>query len=253
MTPVRRELLAISRLAGPAVATQVGGMLMGVVDILMVSRISVEALGAAAIGNVWTSLTLFCSTGIILGIDPIVSQAHGARDGERLALVLQRGVLIALALSLPVAALFGLTEAGLTALRQDPELARAAHDYVIVQLPSVPAVLVFIALRQYLQGRTIVRQTMWLMLIANAVLPTPILEVRYENLVANKDRVTQELLAYCGLDWNDACLAFHDADRSVRTASEWQVRQPIYQTSVERWRRYETHLGPLKKALGDAN
>ena len=85
MGPVRREVWLLSALAGPAIATQVGIMLMGVVDMLMVARVSVEALGAAALGNTWTSMTLFCSMGIILGIDPIVSQAHGARDGPRAA------------------------------------------------------------------------------------------------------------------------------------------------------------------------
>jgi MATE family multidrug resistance protein len=169
MTPLRREIFSISRLAGPVIATQVGTILMGVVDTLMVSRVSTEALGAAAIGNVWAHVTLFCATGVILGIDPIVSQAHGARDGERAALALQRGVVLALLISLPVLLAFGFTGPVLTVIGQDPALAEAAHDYMMVQLPSIPCVLLFTAVRQYLQGRTLVRPAMYVMLLANVV------------------------------------------------------------------------------------
>ena len=61
----------------------------------------------------------------------------------------------------------------------------------------------------------------------------------------------RRMLDYCGLEWSDACLDFHKHKRSIRTASVTQVRQPIYKTSVERWRSYEKHLGPLLDALGD--
>ncbi|MCE2390333.1 MAG: MATE family efflux transporter [Proteobacteria bacterium] len=163
------ELRAIGRLAGPAILTQAGTMLMGVVDTLMVSRVGTEVLAAAAIANVWSSLTLFCSTGLLLGMDPLVSQAHGAGYGRRAGIVLQQGVVVALALTLPVAGLFLLTEPGLVLLGQKPELAAAAHAYLWVQLPSIPCLLVFTALRQYLQGRTLVRPAMWLMIVANGL------------------------------------------------------------------------------------
>jgi tetratricopeptide (TPR) repeat protein len=76
------------------------------------------------------------------------------------------------------------------------------------------------------------------------------LEVQYEDLVSDKEAQTRRLIDYCGLEWNDACLESHKAERSVKTASITQVRQPVYTTSVERWRRYEQHLQPLLKALG---
>ena len=78
----------------------------------------------------------------------------------------------------------------------------------------------------------------------------PLLEVDYESLVADQAGVTRQIIAFCGLPWDDACLRFHETARPVHTASHWQVRQPIYQTSVARWRRYEPFLGPLKEALG---
>ncbi len=84
-----------------------------------------------------------------------------------------------------------------------------------------------------------------------AVLPLPMLEVSYERLVAEFDATVRRIVAFCGLDWEAACLAFHDNPRPVQTFSQTQVRQPIYASSVDRWRRYERHLGPLIEALGD--
>ncbi len=81
-------------------------------------------------------------------------------------------------------------------------------------------------------------------------LPAPTLDVRYEDLVSNQEEITRKLLAFCGLPWDDRCVAFHRTERPVRTASNLQVRQPIYERSVGRWRRYEAHLEPLKRALG---
>ena len=82
------------------------------------------------------------------------------------------------------------------------------------------------------------------------VLPSPIHHIRYENLIGDQEKYSRELVEFCSLDWDDACADFHKADRQVLTASSWQVRQPIYKTSIERWRRYEKHLGPLLEVLG---
>jgi tetratricopeptide (TPR) repeat protein len=82
------------------------------------------------------------------------------------------------------------------------------------------------------------------------VLPNPMFEVRYEEMVANQEELSRRLIEFCGLEWDDACLEFYKSERSVKTASHWQVRQPIYQSSAERWRRYEDHIGPLVEALG---
>lgn len=81
-------------------------------------------------------------------------------------------------------------------------------------------------------------------------LPLPILDLQYEELIADKEKVSRRMIDFCGLDWDDACLASHKNDRQIHTASIWQARQPVYNTSIERWRRYEKHLGPLMDALG---
>ena len=76
-------------------------------------------------------------------------------------------------------------------------------------------------------------------------------EVQYEHLVTDKEAQTRRLIEYCGLEWNDACLESHKTERSIKTASITQVRQPVYTSSVDRWRSYEKHLQPLLSALGE--
>ena len=83
------------------------------------------------------------------------------------------------------------------------------------------------------------------------VLPIPILDVVYEEEVADLETWARRIVAFCGLEWEEACLRFFETERAVKTASQWQVRQPLYATSVGRWRNYQRHLGPLFEALGD--
>jgi tetratricopeptide (TPR) repeat protein len=82
------------------------------------------------------------------------------------------------------------------------------------------------------------------------VLPQGVmLEVQYEDVVENLEGEARRIVAHCNLDWDDACLAFHKTQRSVLTASMNQVRQPIYRSSVGRWRDYERQLHPFLQAL----
>lgn len=82
------------------------------------------------------------------------------------------------------------------------------------------------------------------------VLPGRVHRVFYEDTVADTENVVRRLLAYCGLEFEPACLRFFENQRPVRTASSEQVRQPIYREGVEQWRNYDAWLDPLKKALG---
>ncbi len=77
------------------------------------------------------------------------------------------------------------------------------------------------------------------------VLPAPLLEVDYEETVADLEGVARKLVTWCGLAWEPGCLEFHQAQRPVRTASSVQVRQPLFQTSLGRWRHYEQALASL--------
>jgi hypothetical protein len=83
------------------------------------------------------------------------------------------------------------------------------------------------------------------------VLKIPMLEVKYEALVADQEGLTREMIEYCGLDWDDRCLRFYEGKRPVLTASYDQVNRPIYSSSVGRYRNFEKHLGPLKAALAE--
>jgi tetratricopeptide (TPR) repeat protein len=77
-----------------------------------------------------------------------------------------------------------------------------------------------------------------------------ILDVRYEDVVADLEQQARRIIAYCELPWDDRCLSFHKTDRPVRTASATQVRQPIYTSAIGRWHAYEVHIEPLLNSLG---
>jgi tetratricopeptide (TPR) repeat protein len=79
-----------------------------------------------------------------------------------------------------------------------------------------------------------------------------ILDVRYEDVVADLEGQARRILDHCGLDWDARCLEFHQTKRPVRTASAAQVRRPIYQGAIGRWRAYEPYLGPLLAELNQA-
>jgi tetratricopeptide (TPR) repeat protein len=83
------------------------------------------------------------------------------------------------------------------------------------------------------------------------VLPAPIHEIDYEDTVNDLEAVSRRLVAACGLDWEPACLDFHQTKRPVKTSSLAQVRQPIYKNSIGRWRHYEQELGELYSALAE--
>ena len=69
-------------------------------------------------------------------------------------------------------------------------------------------------------------------------------------MVSNTENQIRTLLDYCELEFEEQCLKFYDTDRAVRTPSSEQVRKPIYKEGLEQWRNFETHLEPLKEALG---
>jgi len=83
------------------------------------------------------------------------------------------------------------------------------------------------------------------------VLDLPILDVPYEALVSDQEGWSRRLVEFTGLEWDDACLRFHETERVTMTASNEQVRQPVYRTSVGKSKHYEAHLGSLSEALGE--
>jgi hypothetical protein len=86
----------------------------------------------------------------------------------------------------------------------------------------------------------------------NAVIPGGMHHVSYEDLVANQRSETRKLLEYCGLEWEERCVAFHENPAPSTTASATQVRRPVYDSSLSRWRHYEEQLADLKDEITSA-
>ena len=101
MLPTPQEFRALSRLAVPVVVVQLGLMLMGVVDTVMVGRLSAEALGAVALGNLFFFTAAVIGWGTLMALDPVVAQAVGARDEPAIARGLQRGIILAGVVAIP--------------------------------------------------------------------------------------------------------------------------------------------------------
>ena len=97
---------------------------------------------------------------------------------------------------------------------------------------------------------TYYRQYLRIMQHWKQTIKIPMLELNYEDLVSRPEEMSRQLVAYCGLDWNEKCLSPHKTRRAVRTASFSQVRHKVYTSSVERWRNYGAHIEVLRHALG---
>jgi hypothetical protein len=83
------------------------------------------------------------------------------------------------------------------------------------------------------------------------VLPGKILRVEHEDVVEDLEGNVRRILEFCNLDFEAACVEFHKTERSIRTASSEQVRQPIFREGLDQWRHFEPWLDPLKQVLGD--
>jgi tetratricopeptide (TPR) repeat protein len=83
----------------------------------------------------------------------------------------------------------------------------------------------------------------------NSLFSSELFEIQYEELVSDQEKLSRRLIEYIGLEWDDECLNFYNNDRTVKTASNLQVKQPVYNNSVNRWKRYENELQPLIKVL----
>lgn len=165
----RREFRTLFALSAPVAAAQLGMMTMGVIDTMMVARVGLDALAAVAVAATWAWSSSALAQGIVQGMDPLVSQGHGEGDGDAVGLALQRGIVVACLVSLPLVGLWLMTEWLLLFFGQDPTVAALAQDYLIARLPSALGFNLFLALRQYLAGRTLTRPAMWVMFLCNVL------------------------------------------------------------------------------------
>ena len=162
-----RELKAITRLAIPVALAQLGMMALGMVDVMMVGHLSPLALASVSLGHTYTLGVMILGLGILLALDPLVAQAHGARDTRGIADALHRGTVLALILSLIFGLLFLLGRPLLLFLSQQPEVVPTAHAYAQVIALSLPAYFLFIVVRQTLQAMSIVRPVIIAVVVGN--------------------------------------------------------------------------------------
>jgi MATE family multidrug resistance protein len=152
LKPTKREIRAVVGLALPVAAVQVGMMLMGVVDTIMVGHFAARDLAAVALGNLYFFTAIVFPMGLLLSLDPVVSQAMGAGDRPAVARAFQRGALLALVASLPASLALWPGTFLLTVLRQPIDVVPVAAGYALASIPGVFPFLAFIVLRQTLQA-----------------------------------------------------------------------------------------------------
>jgi MATE family multidrug resistance protein len=155
------------RLALPIVIVQVGLMAMGVVDSIMVGRISAAALAGVALGNVYFYACAIFGLGTLLALDPIVAQAVGARDHAAITRAVQRGLILSAALTVPITLLLITVRPALVLLGQPADVIPIASGYVWREIPGVLPFLAFTVLRQTLQALGRMRAIVLAIVLAN--------------------------------------------------------------------------------------
>jgi MATE family multidrug resistance protein len=165
----QKELRILVRLSLPLMASQAGMMFLGVVETLLMGRAGNAALAAVSLGNVWTHGTMMVAMGVVMGADPILSQAYGAGDNKTVALTFQRGLVLSMLLSLPISLLWLYTRPVLSIFGQDAQLSALAGVFVAVQAPTAFGFLVFTITRQYLAGRGVVAPSLWVVVVVNVL------------------------------------------------------------------------------------
>jgi MATE family multidrug resistance protein len=165
--PRRADLAAMFSLAVPVVVVQVGMMLMGVVDTMVVGRVSAEALAAVALGNLAVMTVSAFAIGLLLALDPVVAQAVGAHDEPAVRRAVQRGLLLAAAITIPATLLLLPVEPILTLLRQPQGTVPIAAGYVYRSLPGLLPFFGFVVLRQTLQAHERMRPIVVNIIAAN--------------------------------------------------------------------------------------
>ncbi len=165
--PTRDDVRATLRLALPIVAVQVGQQLMPVVDTIMVGHYSGEAMAAVALGNIYSMCTLLVGMGVLLGLDPLVSQAVGAGDDAGAARATRRGMVLAALLTIPIAVVHWPAAAALRLLGQHETILPAAQAYCRASIVGLAPFLFVAVLRQSLQARHRVRPILIAIVVAN--------------------------------------------------------------------------------------
>lgn len=167
--PTRLELRALLTLATPIVVIQVGVMFMGVVDTLIVGHLSARALAAVAIGNLYFFGFAILAQGVLHVLDPLVAQAVGAQDHASVARALQRGMVLACVLAVPISLCLVPVEPLLRLAGQPADVVPLARAYVWWMIPGTIPFFWFVVLRQTLQAMHHTRSILYCIIIANVI------------------------------------------------------------------------------------
>jgi MATE family multidrug resistance protein len=167
--PQRSDLTAMLKLAVPVVVAQVGMMLMGVVDTMVVGRVSAEALAAVALGNLAIMVVSGFVYGLLMALDPLVAQAFGARDEVGARRAVQRGLLLAVLVTVPATAVLLPVEPLLQLARQPADVIPIAVGYIYRCLPGLLPFYAFVVLRHTLQALERIRPIVITIALANVL------------------------------------------------------------------------------------
>lgn len=159
----------VARLALPVAGVQLGLMAMGLVDTMMVGRVSAPDLAAVALGNLFFFVSGIFGVGVLMSLDPVVAQAVGAGDEEAAARAVQRGLLLACLLALLTALALLPAEFAFRLADQPPEVIPIAVGYVLASIPGAPPFFYFAVFRQSLQAMNRVAPILWTTLAANGI------------------------------------------------------------------------------------
>jgi MATE family multidrug resistance protein len=226
-------------MAIPIVVVQVGLMMMGTVDTIMVGHQSATALASAALGNLFLFAVLVFGMGGLLALDPVIAQAVGAGDDSAVARGMQRGLLLAAIVTIPTSLLLLPGEAVLTALRQPSEIIPTAARYAWASIPGVFPFFAFIVLRQSLQAMGRLAPIVTTIVVANLI-----------NVVLNWVLIFGRL-GFPELGAVGAAIA-SSISRWIMALMMLAVGWPMLRTHLLPVRRETLRLGPLLRmaALG---
>ncbi|MEP6730135.1 MAG: MATE family efflux transporter [bacterium] len=226
----------MTRLAFPVVMAQVGLMAMGVVDTLMVGRVSAVALAAVALGNLYFITLVVPASGTLMVLDPVVAQAVGAKDHEGIARGMQRGFLLALGLGVVMSLLLLPVRRTLVLLHQPPVLVPLATSYVLISILGVFPFLAFVVLRQSLQALGKMRVMVAVIVVANISNAWLNWVFIYGHLGSPAMGAPGSAWATCVSRWLMAILLL---------GFGWRALKP----TLTPWRHETFHLAPLASML----
>lgn len=234
--PTAADLRATWQLAAPIVVVQVGWQLMGVVDALMVGHVSPQALAAVSIGNLVFFNIQVVAFGVLMALDPIVAQAVGAGDRDGIALGVQRGVLLAVLMSLVLGAALWPSDALLRFLKQPADVIPLAADWLRWGILGVLPLNLFTVGRQTLQAQHQVRPV----IVATVVANVANVALNWVFIYGNLGMPPLGVVGSAHSTW---------ISRWLMAVLVWWSGWPVLREAVRPWRAASWGLGALARTF----